>query len=153
MARITGPALPWSIILIVVVSALVGAIADPARRGLDAVFYALFPVLEMQTKIVELGADDVLLSVSGNKRWACQFEPPLAVELTLPNGGRRDSNAARMDRPEYGSTRPTGLIAPQLWRVSPLDGAKAVTVYANHICDGRLVSSVFAYADLAQAVK
>lgn len=148
MERLTSPTIPWAIILIVTVSAIVGAIADPARRGLDAMFYEAFPVLDMKTSIVEIGTDYVVLEVEGKKRWACQFDPPPIAELTMPSGARVDVNVTRMDRQESGATRPIGRIAPQRWMVYPIEGADAVTIYANHLCDGRLVSSVFGSADL-----
>jgi hypothetical protein len=67
----------------------------------------------------------------------------------MPNGTLRDASAARRDRAEVGVTRPAGqAFDAGLWELWPTDGAVAALLYAQHDCDGRLVSSLLAEVKL-----
>lgn len=153
MARLSNPATPWSIILVLAIGVSFGGIVDPVRHGLEAVWYWAFPVVETETTVLYQGGDYIDLSVSGVKRWPCRFDPPVGAEVTLPLGSKVDVLAVRIDRPEYGTTRPTGPFGPQIWRVGPLEGGVKVRIYINHVCDGRTVTSVFAEADIQKGKK
>lgn len=129
----------WTILLAIVI----GVALSPISK-VPAILYDLtFPVVVMHSKLVSRDGEYVTIHMWGEKRRGCKF---LGVRgYSLSKGGElRDASIVRVDMPETGNTRPTGLFDIGHWRVWPVSGSVAMSVYSQHDCDGRILNTMIA---------
>lgn len=123
---------------------IIGAVTD--------VFNDISPVLTMQGEVVTREPDAVHLRIKGTKHRGkeCRFVRVYAYSIE-EDGTRHGALADRVDIPASGVTHEAGPIDIGIWRVRPLhDGAERVTVFIDHNCAGRMVTSRIADVSLAK---
>lgn len=119
-------------------------LVDQAERVTDH----WLPVVRGSAAQVHKTDDSVTVRLTLTKLRDCKYLQVQAYSR-MANGTLRDASAARRDRPEVGVTRPVGQsFDAGLWELWPIDGAVAALLYAQHDCDGRLVSSLLAEVKL-----
>lgn len=128
------------------IGALIGLLAIPLGQLIAAVvtanFDAAFPVLRATHTIVSKTDTEVVVSISVEKLREGQY---VRLQAFGDRGAELiDLNIARVDTVEQGDTRPTGRYYIGTWRIWPLTSTQRILVYANHICDGRVVVSLVA---------
>jgi hypothetical protein len=128
----------------IAVGAVAGLFALPLGQFIATAVFEAFdihnPVLRATSRVIARDADQIILSISVRKVRACHYLRMQAFGVAR-GGDMVDINLARTDRAEDGETRPVGEYNIGTWRVWPVAGSKAVVIYSNHLCDGRMVLS------------
>lgn len=130
---------PWTVAF---VGVLYGGLA-PLLPFYDAVR----PVVVMQGEVVSREADSVIVHIWGKKQRECRYIM-LQSFSHADNGMRHDTLITRIDMPSEGKTKPLGSYDIGNWRVRPVTGASAVSIYAQHECDARVVLTKIAEVQL-----
>lgn len=129
---------------------LVGALLSPLVANISPMsgnlYDKIYPVVTMVGKIKGRNEDSVDVQMGGTKHRSCKF---LRLQgFTRLDGVLRDSNITRIDAKSEGITKPLGTFDIGVWRVWPINGGTDVVVYVNHDCDGRIVVTKIADAQL-----
>lgn len=141
--------MPWTI----AVGVLVGLLIAPAGQSwwLAALRYydEIRPVVRMDGWVVSRAPDAVVVTFSGEKLRECVYLRLQAYAVTA-SGTLEDAYIRREDMEARGDTKPLGTFSIGYWRIWPVAGAKAVRVYVQHDCGGRLVQTRFGELPLTQ---
>ena len=105
-----------------------------------ALYDSTFPVLTMRGELVSRTATEIQVRMVGTKDRECTYVN-IQAYVDTGDGALKDVFIARADRPQTSKTRPAGVYDIGTWRIWPTEGAKTVTVFVQHSCDGRLVLS------------
>ena len=135
----------WTILLAVAFGCVMSALVD--GMSLAPVYDQLRPVVTMQGEIVARTPDSVTVHMWGSKNRECRYIGIQAFSH-LAGGLRQDTNIERVDQHTNGRTKPAGVYDIGTWRIHPITGAQAASVYVQHDCDGRVVLTEVAEVSL-----
>lgn len=105
------------------------------------------PIVTMTGKLVRQDADNVWITVGGEKLRTCTYIRVQAYTRHT-SGMLSDAFARRENIPERGETKPLGTYSIGTWRIWPRGDAEAVLMYVLHDCDGRVVITKIAEVTL-----
>jgi hypothetical protein len=136
--------MPLSIAFGVLLGLLAGLSNDSIESAALDLYDRFNPVLVTNATIFSATPDEVLLAISGDKRRPCEFRRPLQAFGTFAVGAPIELSIERVDKPEFGTTRPLGPFNAGLWRIWPRGSVASVQVYSTHVCSGRVVTTLYA---------
>lgn len=104
----------------------------------------MFPVIQVETRIVSHQDGQVVLHMVGDKRRSCIFVGINAYASKPRAEMPSRIYMQRVDIPSTGETRPVGRFDMGTWRVWPTENTREIAVYTQHVCNGRLVATPIA---------
>jgi len=126
------------------VGAVIGLSNDSIEAAVLDLYDRLFPVVTLEPPIItSLTDDEVVLLIGGEKHRYCEYRKPMQAAGKSIAGTPIELSADRIDKEESGVTRPLGRFPAGLWRVTR-KGAASVQLYSTHVCNGRVISTLYA---------
>jgi len=128
----------------VIVGGLVGMVIALSWSAIsewaNAAYDSVFPIISVKSHSMHRANDSAILTWTFKKNRGCTFERVQAYGVH-PGEVRVPMRIDRIDG-ALTETRPVGAtVFGGKWEAWPVDGAYAVSVYTQHDCDGRLVST------------
>lgn len=140
----------WNAVAVgAVVGLLLAPLAPAAWHGFWKLYDRHLPVVSMHGELLARPPGEAVLALSGHKHRDCRYMGLQAYTLEA-DGELHDVYRARVDVSEHRRTKPIGRFDFGNWRIWPVpDNARAVVVFVQHECSGRLVTTKVADVPVA----
>lgn len=109
--------------------------------GIDALWHSIRPIAKGTATEISRTPAGVEFMLTVKRFRSCTFTPPPYGYLELPGGSRALTGIAKLSGPAQAGTdyQPGFTYKSGVWRIGPVEGAKAAILTVRYLCDGKPV--------------